>query len=327
MKNNGVDKVIEVFREKDDFLITAHVNPEGDSIGSQLAVRNILKKLGKKACIVDHDVVPDNLMFLPGAELVMKSLPADLAPGAAVVLDCPVKERVGRVSGGLERAPLVVNIDHHVSNEYFGDVNWVEPQASSVGEMLFRLAEKAEVEIDKDLAVIIYTAIVTDTGMFNYSNTSRETHRVAGELIRLGVDPKAVHGEIFEKRSLPEVRLLGRALTTLKVESGGKLAYMFLTRKMYGEEGVDSVSTDEFINYPRSIKGVEAALFFKEAGDPEGSVNVSFRSQGRINVNEVAATFGGGGHKQAAGCLLKGGIEEASKNVLAEVKKALEDAC
>ena len=325
MARADMDKVIEVLKERDDFLITAHVNPEGDSIGSQLVVYNILRKLGKKAVVVDHDDVPDNLRFLPGSGDIKKGLPEGLEAGTVIVLDCPVKERVGSVVGAVEGAALVVNIDHHVSNEHFGDVNWVESSSSSVGEMLFHLALEIGVGIDRDLATLIYAAIVTDTGMFNYSNTKQGTHRVAGELIKSGVDPKAVHREIFEKKSLHEIRLLGRALTTLEVESGGALAHMSLTREMYRSEGVSSVSTDEFINYPRSVKGVEVAVFFKEGDVPGGKVNVSFRSTGKINVNEVAARFGGGGHKQAAGCVLEGSMDKAKEKVLNEVRRTLEN--
>ncbi|RKY42660.1 MAG: bifunctional oligoribonuclease/PAP phosphatase NrnA [Candidatus Makaraimicrobium thalassicum] len=323
MDNDGVDKVIEAFRNRDNFLITAHVNPEGDSIGSQLAVYYILKRLGKRAVMADHDDVPENLKFLPGSESITREIPKDFRLDTVIVLDCPVRDRIGRISDCIDERPFIVNIDHHVSNGFFGNVNWVDREASSVGEMIFHLAEKMGIEIEKDPATALYTAIITDTGMFNYDNTSKETHRAAGELIAAGVNPKAVHAEIFEKKSISEIRLLGRALTTLQLEEGGALAHMSLTRKMYSEEGVDRVSTDEFINFPRSIKGVEVAVFFKEDGITREEINVSFRSSGRVNVNIVAAHFGGGGHALAAGCTLNCGLEEARDKVLGGIRKAL----
>lgn len=325
MDEAGMRTVAEVFRDRDDFLITSHVNPEGDSIGSQLAVFYMLKKLGKNAVMANHDPVPDNLKFLPGTELITRGLPGDLCPGTVIVLDCAVLERTGKICRRPLEGQFIVNIDHHVSNEFFGDVNWVEPGASSVGEVVFRLAGELGVELEKDVAEAIYTAIVTDTGMFNYDNTSRETHRVAGELIARGVDPKAMHGKIFEAKSLSEIRLLGKVLTTLRLEAGGALAHMSITRQMYREEGVDHVSTDEFINFPRSIKGVEVAVFFKEMDDTRKRVNVSFRSSGKVDVNVLASRFGGGGHAQAAGCVFNCGLEEARARVLSEVKRVFKE--
>ncbi len=326
MDSKNMEKVIEVFKKRDNFLITAHVDPEGDSIGSQIAVHHILKGMGKDAVIANHDDVPDNLKFLPGAGLIKPGVPEGFRPDAVVILDCPVAERAGKIFESMDKEQFIVNIDHHVSNESFGDVNWVEPEASSVGEMVFHLIEKLGLGMKKDLATAIYTAIVTDTGMFNYDNTSPETHRIAGKLISAGVKPKVVRREIFEKKSVSEIRLLGKTLTTLKVEENGALAYMVLTREMRREEGVEDISTDEFINFPRSIRGVEVAVFFKEDADVQDKVNVNFRSAGKVDVNGVASRFGGGGHEQAAGCVLNCGLAEAQDKVLAEARKAIREA-
>lgn len=324
MNNEGMSEVIEVLRKKDHFLITAHVNPEGDSIGSQLAMFHLLKKLGKKAVMVNHDRVPDNLRFLPGSSQVLSELPMDFIPATAIILDCPVMERAGTVTEHLSDIEEIVSIDHHISNEYFGDVNWVDPGASSAGEMLYRLASEMGMEIDRDMAHAIYAAIVTDTGMFNYDNTSAETHSIAAELIRKGVSPKRMYSEIFEKRSAPQVKLLGKALSTMKFDEEGAVAYMVLTRQMFSEENVKSVSTDEFINYPRSVKGVKVAVFFKESVENPGAINVSFRSTGDdINVDEVASRFGGGGHKKASGCVLKGTLDEVKEKILTEIRRTI----
>jgi len=219
----------------------------------------------------------------------------------------------------------VINIDHHISNEYFGDINWVEPGVSSVGEMVFNIAVEAEVEISKSMAESLYAAIVTDTGMFNYSNTSRATHEVAGQLISCGVDPKEVHRSIFESKTLHEVRLLGRVLATLETSAEGAISFMSLTRSMYRAEGVDAAATDEFINFPRSIKGVEVAIFFKEDASFDGRVNISFRSTGKYDVNVLASRFGGGGHPKASGCVVDGDLEDAKQKVLAEAQKIMDE--
>jgi len=323
LDNNPVDKVIEVIRERDDFLITAHVNPEGDSVGSQLALFDLLEKLGKKAIIVDNDGVPANLRFLPGNERIVSALPEDIKPRVALILDCPVKFRAGSVVPDVDRTELVVNIDHHVSNEFFGDVNWVDPEASSVGEMIYRLYEAMEVEVDAGGALSMYTAIVTDTGMFNYENTSARTHTVASELMKKGVKPARVFHHVYEDKSPEQTRMLGRVLQTVEITDGGKVASMALTASMYDEEGISDVPTEEFINHVRAIKGVEVAIFFKQRTDERDKVDISFRSSGRVDVNHIASRLGGGGHTCASGCKLECGLEGAKEKVLEEVRKAV----
>ncbi len=323
MNNEAITEVINVLKTKDNFLITAHVNPEGDSIGSQLGIFNILEKLGKKAVMVGNYTVPENLKFLPGAESILSEIPEDFQPEIAIVLDCPTKERVGNLAKRLAGAQVIVNIDHHVSNEYFGDINWVESASSSVGEMIFVAAEKLGIEMDHNMNTVLYTAIITDTGRFNYDNTSERTHKIAGKLIAGGITPKAMHSRIFEDKALSQIRMLGRVLTTISVESGGRLAFMHLTREMCEEEGIRDVATDEFINYPRSIKGVKVAIFFKERANNPGAIDISFRSSEEVNVDEIASRFGGGGHKRAAGCVVRGGLEKAKEAVLEEARKAL----
>ncbi|MDD5634570.1 MAG: bifunctional oligoribonuclease/PAP phosphatase NrnA [Candidatus Omnitrophica bacterium] len=316
-------KVVEVFKTRDNFVLASHVNPEGDSIGSQLAVYQILRALGKKAVIVNQMCVPDNLKFLPDAGCVTPDLPKDFSPETVIILDCPVLDRVGNIKRLIEERHFVVNVDHHISNEFFGEVNWVEKEASSVGEMIFYLIKEVGLKIDLDMAKVIYAAIVTDTGRFNYDNTRPATHRVVSELIEAGVRPKIMYSEIFEKKSAVEIRLLGKTLSTLKLDANGQIAYMSLTRSMYEEEGVDFVSTDEFINFPRSIKGVEVSIFFKENSEIEQKINVSFRSRGRVDVNVVASFFGGGGHAQVSGCVLDSPLEDAQKKVIKKVKEIL----
>lgn len=323
MNKKNMGRIIDVFKKRDFFLVTSHVNPEGDSIGSQLAVYAILKKLGKHAVIVDNDSVPRNLKFLPGSDLIKREAPKNFKIETVVILDCPVKERIGRPCHYVKPDHFIVNIDHHISNESFGDINWVESQASSVGEMIFYMIKKMKMKIDKRLAKSLYTAIVTDTGMFNYSNTSKNTHEAAGELIKTGLSPKEMHGHIFENKDFSEVRLLARALGSLTLTQGGELAYMSLTRDMYKKEGIKRVSTDEFINFPRSIRGVKISVFFKENYENPKIVNVSFRSSEGTNVNRLARHFGGGGHAQASGCLLTCGLKEAQRKVLREAKKVI----
>jgi len=320
------DAVIKELKNRDNFLITSHVKPEGDSIGSQLAVFFLLERIGKKAVIVDQDVVPENLKFLPSSEYISSGIPDGFQPEVAVFLDCPVRERAGKVIRSIDESIFTVNIDHHVSNEYYGDISWVESGMSSVGEMIYHMVKELGVEIDDALRQAIYTAIITDTGIFNYDNTSGETHRVVGDLIDLGIDPRIMHSRIFEEKTTSGIRILGKVLSTLKTEGEGLLAHISLSREMLKEEGLENVSTEDFINYPRSIKGVEVAVFFNEGLKGPDAINISFRSNNNVDVNRIASVFGGGGHKKASGCFLECSMEAAKEKVLAEVMKVIKES-
>ncbi len=324
MDKETVRKIIEVFQNKDDFLITAHVNPEGDSVGSQIALSLMLEKMGKNVVVVQQDPVPDNLRFLRGSGSVMREVPDGFNASVVVMLDCPVKERVGKVMREFSGEELIVNIDHHVSNEYFGDINWVESGMSSAGEMIYCIAAEMGWDIPEDMAEALYTAILTDTGMFNYENTSKATHEAAGDLISRGADPVSIHKKIYESKSPGEVRLLGRVLSTLELFADGRISCISMTRRMCRDEEIDVPSTDEFINFPRSVKGVEISVFFKEDSSFEGRVNVSFRSTGGYDVNSLAAKFGGGGHPKAAGCVIEGTLEKARDLVISAAADILE---
>ena len=324
METEAMLKIIEVLKQKDDFLITAHVNPEGDSVGSQIALFGVLEKIGKNVVMVQQDPVPDNLRFLRGSGSVMREIPGDFVPRTLIMLDCPVKERAGKVTRALSGEEFIINIDHHVSNEYFGDVNWVESGMSSAGEMVYNIALAMEVEISEEIAEALYAAIVTDTGMFNYENTSRATHEAAGYLISVGVNPNVVHKEIYESKGPEEVRLLGKVLSTLELLADGAVSCINMTRQMCRDEKVDIPSTDEFINFPRAVKGVEISVFFKEDSSFEGRVNVSFRSSGDCDVNSLAAKFGGGGHPKASGCVIEGSLETAKTLVLGAAVEIVE---
>lgn len=326
MDRNSMEQVLDIVRGKSRFIVAAHVNPEGDATGSQLAFYHILKQMGKEAVMVAQDPVPYNLKFLPGIDGISESAPAGFSPEAAIVLDCPVLERVGAVRDAVAGADVIVNIDHHVSNARFGDVNWVEPEVSSVGEMVYILARELEIRMDRDIAEALYTAIVTDTGMFNYDNTGSGTHQAISGLIEAGVRPYVMYGEIFEKKRVTDIRVLGKVLSTIRLEEEGRLAHMSLTLDMYRDEGVESVYTDEFINFPRSIHGVEVTVFFRENPARPGEVNVSLRSGARVNINEVAAIFGGGGHARAAGCRFDCGLDEARDKVLKAAAAAIREA-
>lgn len=319
--------MINAIRKYKTFLITAHVNLEGDSLGSQLAMKEFLTRMGKDAFIVDNDNVPEHYKFLPGADEVRNVQDRIRDFDAAVVLDCPTLQRVGRVKEVIEkRAKAIINIDHHISNEEFGDVNWVEPNASSAGEMVYRLFKETGVLLTKESALSLYIAILTDTGSFNYENTSSVTHEIAGELLGYGLDPAVVSESVYERRSIEDLKLLGLVLATVKLNKEGTLAYMEVTREMLKQTGADISKSEGLINYARSLDKVKVAVLFKEDAGDDNRINISFRSKGdgdAVDVNKVASFFGGGGHMRASGCFIEGTLKQAERKVLAKIEEAL----
>jgi len=316
MSANKIKTAIKKFNK---FLISSHINPEGDAIGCQLALVSLLRRLGKKAVMLNESPVPHVLQFMKGTENVLKEIPADFNFQAAVILDCPDLSRVGRVSEYITPDKVVINIDHHISNENFGKHNWVDQNISSTGEMIYDLFKAFKLKIEYDEALAMYVAIMTDTGSFRYTNTTSKTHRIAAELVDKGVDPYEAFGRIYETSSLQDINLLGEALQTLKLTDDGKVAWLWVTKEMLKKTKASLEGTEGIINFARSIEGVEIAMLFRETGT-EGRIKVSFRSKGKVDVNKLAAFFGGGGHVTASGCTVFGKMKAVEKKVLAKAQ-------
>jgi phosphoesterase RecJ-like protein len=305
--------ICRILREKDRFLVACHENPEGDAIGSELALALALRKMGKTATVLNADPVPGNLLFLPGADTVVFEEDGSRYD-VAVVLDCGSPERTGRVAPELRKCPLLVNIDHHRTNGDHGELSLVDPDAAATGLLIHRVLSAMGYDICLDVATNIYVAVLTDTGSFHYSSSSPEAFEVAGEMVRRGVDPWAVAERVYETQSAHRLRLLGRVLDSLEVSAGGKVASITTMRETLREFAAGKDALEGFINYPRSIVGVEVAVSFREE---EGDVfRVSFRSKGRVDVSAVAARFGGGGHRNAAGCTVPGAFPDVKRKVL-----------
>ena len=324
---SSLSEVIEAINRGRRFLITAHINLEGDALGSQLAMKELLTGMGKEAFILDSDPIPEHYKFLPKAAEVSNNLNNVNDFDAAVVLDCPTLNRTGRVKDVIkERAKPIINIDHHISNEKFGDTNWVEPNASSAGEMVFRLFKETGTRMTKEVALSLYIAILTDTGSFNYDNTSSATHEIAGELLGYGLDPALVSESVYERRSVEDINLIGLVLSTICVNKESTIAYLEVTKDMLDKTGADIAKSEGLINFARSIDGVKVAVLFKEDQKDKNKINISFRSKGNgdvIDVNRIASFFGGGGHTKASGCVIMGGMKEAKSKVLDKVEDVL----
>jgi phosphoesterase RecJ-like protein len=220
----------------------------------------------------------------------------------------------------IAKPPVLVNIDHHRTNGGCGDYCLIDPDAAATGMLVYRILTALGVEIGYDVAVNIYVAILTDTGSFHYSNSSPEAFHIAGEMIRRGIDPWAVAEQVYETQSADRLRLLGRVLSSLEITAGGKVASITTMKKDLADFSAGKDSLEGFINYPRSILGVEVAVAFREEG--EGEFRVSFRSKGRVDVSAVALAFGGGGHRNAAGCTVRGPFAEVKRKVFGALEAA-----
>jgi phosphoesterase RecJ-like protein len=301
-------------------LITMHRGPDGDALGSALALACTLRDLGREVTVYNPDDLPYNFRFLPGAAEVERTLPDDAAFDATVVTDAGAYERLGPHVPQEDRRGVLLNLDHHITTEPFGDVNYVDPEAASVGILAYKIIKALGVPVSRDAAQCIYASILADTGCFRYSSTDPECLRIAAELVEAGVEPWEMTVRVYEQQPLARMRLLADVLGTLEVH--GKVATITITNAMVAKTGSEDDLTDGFINYARSIDGVEVAASFREPQNG-GPWHVSFRSRGRVNVAAIAQKFGGGGHHNAAGCSIEGEEAAVRKQIASEVEEAL----
>jgi phosphoesterase RecJ-like protein len=309
-------------KENKVFLISAHVHLEGDALGSELAMARLLSSLGKKAVVVNADRPPAEYGFLPGVRSIRSADRGSFDHDAAVLVDCSDLSRAGRVARLLRPGQSLINIDHHVSNTRFGDVNWVVPRASSACEMVYALYREMGVGIDKASALLLYTGLLIDTGSFRYTNTTPRTHEIAADLMARGrLDVYAIYRALHESRNAALVRALGQAAQTLQTAVQGRIAWVVVKNELLRRDKTIAEQTDEFVHFARSLKGVEVALLFKEIGP--GEVRVNLRSTGRVDVNRIARAFGGGGHQMASGLTGRGPLRKVIREVVREAKRGL----
>jgi phosphoesterase RecJ-like protein len=313
-----LSQVVELIESRHRFMITAHVRPDGDSLGSSLALYWILVALGKDAVVIMRDRVPHQYRSLPGADdvIVMSEIVEQF--DGAFVIECSDIDRPGLV--GLERQN-VVNIDHHSTTALFGNVNWIDSTASAVGEMIYNLCKALGVTPTKEIATCTYTALVTDTGSFQFSNTTERTFKIASELVRRGVEPSQVAQSLFYSYPFSKIKLLGLALSTLERDDSGQIAWIRVTKDAMETAEANEEDADGIVNYALSIGEVKAVAFFKEVDS--GAWRISLRSKNKINVARVAEQFGGGGHKNAAGCAAVGDYTDVCERVIGSLREAV----
>jgi len=294
--------------------VTSHEGPDGDAVGASLALASFLRKIGKEVCVHLQDPVPDLYTFLPGADSVVPHIP-DRDFDAAFVLDIGEFRRAGDEFCGFRRIGTLINLDHHLGCEPFGAHNLIDSTAAATGVLVHRIASAYGFPFDRETALCLYVSIITVTGSFRYSNANREAFTIAGEMIGYGVNAWDVAEKLYENQPRKRLELLARCLPTLEVLKGGEAASVTVTLDMYAQTGADAELTDGFVNYPRSIRGVEVAIFFRQV--EERRYKVGFRSKGTVNVAAFAAGLGGGGHHNAAGCTVDGTLDEVKSKVYA----------
>ncbi len=307
-------EVLQHIESVDRVVLTSHVRPDGDAIGSVLACSQVLRKMGKKADVVLRDGVPHIYRRLPFADLVVQSPSIADVYQTAIILECDSIQRTA-LAGFDGR--FLINIDHHLSGQPFANINWIDPHACATAEMVFRLASEAGVRISPDIATCLSTAVLTDTGSFGYHGTNESTFALAQQLVRAGADPVRIAQQVYFSNPTSKMRLLGAALSTLHRD--GNLTWMYVTRRDMERCGAIDEDCEGLANWAIGIEGVEVSAFFREMADRK-HWRVSMRSKGHVNVASVAEHFGGGGHSCASGCGVDGPLSVASERVLAQLR-------
>lgn len=315
-----IDKIKKILLTEDNFLITAHLNPDGDAIGSMCAMGFLLKKLGKNFSFYNYSPLPQKFSWLKLPTLWSQELPAT-PPNWLILLDSGDKTRVGDTLLPWIEQISSINIDHHISNPNYGTLNWVEPKASSVGEMIAELCSQLHIELKGNLAESIYLAILSDTGSFSYANTTSKAHFWTGKMIEQGLDVGKINALLNQNLTVNKLKLMSRVFDSIQLKEQGKIAILSITQQMFKETETSLEDCEGFINYLRNIKGVKVALSLREEND--GKIKFSLRSYGDIDVQKVALILNGGGHKNAAGGSIPGPIDKAEKILLETIKSNL----
>ncbi len=308
--------ILDVLDRGRRFLVCSHERPDGDAVGSMLALSMVIEEMGKSADLVTADRVPSEYRQLPGVDAIRTMRRIRGSYDAAILLECDslVRTRLR----GLD-AFFLVNIDHHITGLNFAQLNWIDCSAASVGEMVYRLAQAAGVAISAQMAQCLYTTILTDTGGFSYGNVRESTFALARELVHAGADPIVIAEEVYYSAPASKLLLLGAALRRLKRE--GRLAWLWVNHQDMQRAGATEADSEGIVNVALGMAGVDAVLFLREL--PDGHIRASLRSKGTLNVAEIAARLGGGGHQNASGCTLNGPLPRALKMILAELRGAL----
>jgi len=316
-----LSQVVELIESKSNFGITTHVRPDGDGVGSSLGLYWLLKSLGKDVDIFVRDDIPRSYLRLPGASEIRKVDVVDRDYDAIFVIECSDIDRPD--IEGLE-GRFTVNIDHHATSEHFGTLNWIDATASAVGEMIYNLCKAVGGKVTREIAECIYLALITDTGSFHFPNTTDRTLKVASELVKAGVRPAEISETVYNSYSWSRIDLMKQVLSTVRRDSTGKVAALRQSLSMkLSAESVDGDNSG-FVNIPLTAKEIMAVVYMREVR--EGVFRVSLRSKGDVDVSGIAESYGGGGHKNAAGCRVEGDWDELEERLMQELSNAIDRA-
>jgi phosphoesterase RecJ-like protein len=320
-------EAVDFIRERDDFLIVSHVQPDGDAISSTVATGWLLEKLGKKYTMLNEGPVPSRLQFLWKSSDIHTLNGEGNVPARqyrnVICVDCADFSRVGRTNEWFAPDVELLNIDHHPTNDGYGLVNLMKFHAAATAEILFELIDELQLQLDSEVATAIYTGLLTDTGGFRYSNTSPLVMSMASRLLEAGVNGPELAEHLLERMTTGQLRIIQRGLSRLTFSADQRIAWVWVNSEDLDESGATNEDLEGLVNYPRNVEGVEVGMLFKQNG--QDSVKVSLRSAGRINVAAVAQHFGGGGHVRAAGCRLTEPLPDVINQVVAYVQKALDE--
>ena len=302
-----MDQIIQHIKDSQHILIASHAEPDGDSLGSLLALGLALTKLNKQITMHNPSPIPAVYRFLPGADRIVRQIKNSQTYDLALVLDCGDLARIGETSAEIDKIRVLINIDHHVSNTGFGHIQFVDTTACATAEIVFRLINALKIPFDKAIATSIYTGILTDTGSFRFSNTNQAAFAISKAMTDAGVEPHIVAQRVFGTYSLGRIKLLNLALNSIEISGNGKLSLMTVTRSMFNTTGTNTEDLDGMINYARRIEDVKVAALIHEIKNGAGKFanmnryHVSLRSDSSVDVARIAGKFGGGGHPSAAG--------------------------
>ncbi len=319
MNNGVVDLIISAIEKHDTFAIAGHTNPDADAIGSCYAMAHILKAMGKKADVYVEEEIPKSLTFLPGKSIVYEEAKSY---DVCLCIDCGDIRRVGVRSSLIDSAKVSINIDHHYANTNFANINLVVAQACSSGEICYDLIKQLGVDIDKDCAVCLYSAMSADTGGFKYSNTTPDSLRKAADLLEKKIDAAKINRLLFDTESIEQMRLKGEISNRVEIYCDGAVALSYLTKQMLEKYDLSDKEVDNICDIARRIEGVEVAISVKECAS---SIKISLRSNEYIDVSKIAEKFGGGGHVRASGLVLDCDFDTAKKKIVDEVIKTVKE--
>jgi bifunctional oligoribonuclease and PAP phosphatase NrnA len=319
MSSPQVQEIVDAIRRRQRFVLSSHARPDGDSIGSQLAMAYALRALGKQVTVFNVDPAPPPLMQFPGVADITIAPAVDGEYDAAIIMECGDLGRTG--VAGLDRS-FVINIDHHPGNTGYGQINWFDSSAAACGEMVFDLVGALGVPLSVDIATHIYLAILTDTGSFHYSSISPRTFEICRQTLEAGVDAVMVARNVYDSNNMGRLKLFGAVLSAMQLDATGRIAIVYLDHEMARAAGGTYEDTEGLINLPLTVKEILAVVFFKQIEGDE--YRVSLRSKGDIDIGAVAKEFDGGGHRNAAGCTVSGGIDQLQKLFVEKIEGAIE---